>query len=92
MARRSAAPAWWWTSTESGPDGSGVRPDTPRASRERSGTVGALSRNDESAPEAQKNCHGLSIPKLAPRASRMRSAGTMVTKIPAKTIATSLIG
>ena len=54
--------------------------------------VGALSRKDESAPVAQKNCHGSRTPSSAPRARRMSRAGSIVTKMPAKRAATSRIG
>ena len=51
-----------------------------------------MSRNDESAPEAQKKCHGSRTPKLSAWAFRRRSAGAIVVKIPAKSTATSTIG
>ena len=54
--------------------------------------VGALSRNEESAPVAQKNCHGSRTPSSAPRVRSRSSAGSIVTKIPAKSAATSRIG
>ncbi len=46
----------------------------------------------ESAPAAQKNCHGLVTPRLAPRSPRNASAGIIVMKTPMNTAATSTIG
>ena len=54
--------------------------------------VGALSRKLERPPLAQKSCHGCRKPNSPPRAFRMRSAGPIVTKMPAKSTATSTIG
>ena len=51
-----------------------------------------MSRKEESIPEAQKNCQGAVSPSSAPRAFRIASAGIMVTKMPAKSTATSTMG
>ena len=53
---------------------------------------GALSRNDESPPTAQKNCHGSRTPSSPPRALSNSSVGIMVRKAPRKSTATSTIG
>src|SRR5438046_8019878 len=54
--------------------------------------VGALSRTLESAPDSQKKCHGACRLMAAARALRISSAGTIVTKIPRNSAATSMIG
>src|SRR5574341_1527625 len=54
--------------------------------------VGALSRNDESAPAAQKNCQGWRTPSSPPRVLKSSSAGIIVRKMPKKRTATSTIG
>ena len=54
--------------------------------------VGALSRKLDSSPEAQKYCHGCLTPSAAPWVFRISSGAIMVTKMPAKSTATSIIG
>jgi len=51
-----------------------------------------LSSTLDRPPEAQKNCHGLVMPRLAPRSPRNESAGIIVTNTPTKTTATSWMG
>ena len=69
-------------------------PTTPQASEANVTYVGALSRKLESAPEPQKNSQARVIwmaPDL-PISSSRRVAGTIVTKIPMKMTATSMMG
>ena len=54
--------------------------------------VGALSRNDERLPAAQKNCHGSRTPSSPPRTRSSSSAGIIVRKMPKNSTATSIIG
>src|SRR5204863_308242 len=62
----------------------------PRARNAR--YVGALSRNEDSVPAAQKNCHGSRTPSSPPRTRSSSSAGIIVRKMPKKSTATSVMG
>ena len=51
-----------------------------------------MSKKLDSAPEAQKNSSGVSMPKSAPCARRMANAGIIVMKMPMNSFATSAMG
>src|SRR5262245_22080146 len=61
----------------------------PAASVAKAMYVGALSRKEDRPPDNQKNCQGFVMPRLRPCKLNRARAGTMVTKMPANTMATS---
>src|SRR5262249_25665021 len=54
--------------------------------------VGALSRRPDSRPDIQKKCQGAFKSRDGARALRISKAGTIVTKIPTNSAATSRMG